>query len=365
MPEPRRPDLTPEFAFAVDCCRWRRSPDQDRALRGQLVNWPLVLRIARRHRIEGLMWRAIRQAGIEPPGDVGDALRSAADRIGRDNLAAAAECARLNARFAEAGIPLLFVKGLTLAVLAYDSIVPKAGWDIDILVSKPDLARATALLEADGYEMVVPSGPATPERIASWHRHAKESVWRHAGRGAHVELHTALADHPMLLTGVGIESPRQEVRIVEGVVLPTLRLEELFAYLTVHGASSAWFRLKWIADLAALLDGRAPEEIETLYRRSQELRGGRAGALALLLLDSLFGTPLPPALLAELRRGRANRRLLGAALRSLSGRAAATELDRLRLGTIWIHLTQFGLLPGLRYKLSELRRQVRQVVAAG
>ncbi|WP_166038193.1 nucleotidyltransferase family protein [Sphingosinicella sp. YJ22] len=355
MPEP----LLPEFRYAIACCRWSRTPEQDRWLREQAIDWPLFLRIARRHRIEGLAWRALRQAGVTVPADVAGALQAAADRIGRDNLAAAAECARLAARFDAAAIPLLFVKGLTLSALAYGSIVPKAGWDIDILVGADDLAGAASLLQADGYEMVVPLGPATPERIAAWHQHAKESVWRHPGRGIHVELHTALADHPMLLAGVGIGSPRQKVRVAEGIVLPTLRLEELFAYLAVHGASSAWFRLKWIADLAALLEGCTPEEIAALYRRSQELGGGRAAALAVLLLDTLFATPLPPALVAELRGERANRRLVAAAMRSMSGRAAATELDRLWLGTAWIHLTQFGLLPGPRYKLSELRRQVR------
>ena len=42
----------------------------------------------------------------------------------------------------------------------------------------------------------------------------------------------------------------------------------------------------------------------------------------------------------------------------LAGRAIATELADLRGGTIWIHLMQFGLAPGLRYKLGELRRQL-------
>ncbi len=355
MPEP----LLPEFRYAVDCCRWTRTPDQDRRLREQAVDWPLFLRVARRHRIEGLVWRALRQAQVEVPAGVASGLRAAAERIGRDNLVAAAECARLNSRFAAAAIPLLFVKGLTLSALAYGSALPKAGWDIDILIGEGDLPRAALLLQADGYAMVVPHGPASPERVMAWHGRCKESVWRHVGRGTHVELHTALSDHPMLLAGVGIDSPRQDVRVAEGIVLPTLRLEELFAYLTVHGASSAWFRLKWIADLAALLDGCSPEEIAALYRRSQELGAGRAAALALLLLDRLFATPLAPPLLDSLHSDRANRRLLGAAMRSMSGRAAATELDHLWLGTIWIHLAQFALLPGLRYKLVELRRQAR------
>ena len=347
----------PEFAYAVACCRWNRSPEQDDWLREQAIDWPLFMRILHRHRIEGLAWRALRQAGVDMPAQIASALQASADRIGRDNLAVAAECGPLRARLAEARLPHRFVKGFSLAPRAYRSIVPKAGWDIDLLVDADDVVGAADLLAADGYELVIPSGPASPARVAAWHARAKESVWRNAARRTHVELHTALADHPMLLTEVGMRSPRQEVRVAEGVSLPTLRLDELFAYLAVHGASSAWFRLKWIADLAALMDGRTADEIEALYRRSQELGAGRAAGLALLLLDALFETPLPAPLLADLRRSRAHRRLLAASLRSMSGRAVATELNDLRLGTIWIHLTQFGLLPGLRYKLGELRRQ--------
>lgn len=357
MAEARHRRFPAEFAYAVACCRWNRSPEQDEWLRAQAIDWPLFLRILRRHRVEGLAWRALRQAGVEMPAEVAAELQASADRIGRDNLAAAAECARLRARFDAAGLPLLFVKGLTLATLAYGSIVPKSGWDIDLLVDPADVVRAAELLEAGGHELVVPRGPASPVRIARWHRRAKESVWRHQARGTHVELHSALADHPLLLPGIGVRSPRQEVAVTDGISLPTLRLEELFAYLTVHGASSAWFRLKWIADLAAFLDGRSPAEIEVLYRRSQELGAGRAAALALLLLDTLFAAPLPPSLLADLKRSQTNRWLVAASLRSMTGRAVATELSELRLGTIWIHLTQFGLLPGFRYKIGELRRQ--------
>ena len=41
------------------------------------------------------------------------------------------ECGRLKGAFNGAGIPLLFVKGLTVAALAYPSPFLKMGWDIE------------------------------------------------------------------------------------------------------------------------------------------------------------------------------------------------------------------------------------------
>ena len=140
--------------------------------------------------------------------------------------------------------------------------------------------------------------------------------------------------------------------------LPTLERDFLFAYLCVHGASSAWFRLKWIADLAALISGDDEAEVERLYRRSQEIGAGRAAAQALLLCERVLATPVPPVLAAELRSHRINRWLLAVALRKLAGRTLTAELDETLLGTGTLHLMQFALLPGLRFKYAELRRRL-------
>ena len=85
---------------------------------------------------------------------------------------------------------------------------------------------------------------------------------------------------------------RQLSPVAKGIELPTLGKDELFAYLTVHGASSAWFRLKWITDLAALLHGESADEIERLYDRSQQLGAGRAAAQALILANRLYGVAI-------------------------------------------------------------------------
>ena len=98
------------------------------------VDWALAARIARRHRVEGLVWSALRQAGAAIPADVAVELRGAAERIARHNLFLTAESLRLAERLDEAGIRHLFVKGVTLGTLVYASVGPKMGWDIDLLV---------------------------------------------------------------------------------------------------------------------------------------------------------------------------------------------------------------------------------------
>ena len=100
--------------------------------------------------------------------------------------------------------------------------------------------------------------------------------------------------------------------------------------------------------------------MERLYRRSQELGAGRAAAQALLLSDSVYGTLRElDTLRAELVRDPVNRLLHAAALKQLAGRADPIEPTARAFGTAIIHLSQFALLPGWRFKMSELVRQGR------
>jgi hypothetical protein len=352
--------LSREFELVAACCRRPADAAADARIASlaAAADWPRVAAIARRHRVEGLVWDGLRRAAVAPPPEEAAALKAAAARIARQNLLLAAESLRLHRLFAAAGIDLLFVKGLTLGARAWGAIGVKMGWDIDVLVDGERVGEAAALLEREAYRLAIPDGPLAREKLGLWHAHWKESVWVGATSGITVELHTALADNPVLLDGVGLASPRQQVAVAGGGALPTLADEPLFAYLAVHGASSAWFRLKWIADVGALLAPLAAEEVERLYRAAAALGAGRAAGLALLLCRRLFGTAVPPPLLAALRRDRATRWMLILSLRKLAGRAEARELETTRFGTGTIHLLQLGLSKGVRYKVAELRRQL-------
>jgi hypothetical protein len=353
-------NLPREFKLVAACCRWPPSPARGEAILAAAAgaDWDLVARIAERHRVEGLVWNALRDSGAPFPAEVGERLRAAADRIARQNLLLAAESLRLTALLEQAQIRHLFVKGITLGILAYGSVGPKMGWDIDLLVPPDSVEAAAATLEAAGYRLYIPRGPKARKRLVVWHRHWKESVWMTPGGRMAVELHSRLNDNVMLLPDVGLDSPVRRVEVSKGRFLATLCTDELFAYLCTHGASSAWFRLKWVADVGALIGGCSPEEIERLYRRSQEMGAGRAAAQALLLCELLLATPVPPALAAELRSDGVNRWLVAIALRKLAGRTLTAELHHKLLGTGTIHLVQFALRPGLRFKFAELRRRL-------
>ena len=353
-------ERTPELTLLLEACR---AAFERRALTAlaldRPVDWTHLVRLTRFHRVQGLAWQAL--AGLELPTDAASALSADAQATAETNLRTAVESARILAAFQHAGVDLLFIKGLTLAALAYGGIAAKSAIDVDLLIDARQIGEASAALQRLGYELAAPRGGY--DRLAAWHRLRKESVWRHGEKRLEIDLHTRLADNPRLIPTIGSTSPTQSVEIATGISLPTLRQGELFAYLCVHGASSAWFRLKWITDLAALLSQRNPAELAELFNESQRLGAGRAAGQALLLADALYGSLSEvPALRQALLEDSHVVRLCRSALRQVST-ANPTEPRLRRFGTMRVHLTQFGLRPGWRYNLSELVRQARVAFA--
>jgi len=107
-----------------------------------------------------------------------------ANGVAERNLRSTAESGRLLKSFSKAGLETLFLKGLTLSVLAYGDPFAKEGSDIDLLVDADAVKEAAALLEELGYRPSVPEG-ASRGAIARWHVRAVAGRSR-ASSGARV-----------------------------------------------------------------------------------------------------------------------------------------------------------------------------------
>ena len=100
----------------------------------------------------------------------------------------------------------------------------------------------------------------------------------------------------------------------------------------MHGALHSWSRLKWLADLNALIAPRNAAEIARLYRHAESKAAGLCAAQALVLCATILGRPLPPDLSAQLRDSRRVRYLVGVALTAMAapveGRASLAAVTR-------------------------------------
>ena len=339
--------MEPTLALLIDCCRFGfAGGDRDELGRRLKAadGWRLT-ELARRHRVEGLVWRALRACSIALPGT--EKLAADARKIVADGLHMAVESGRLTRAFGQASLPHLFLKGQSLGQLAWGDPLVKRQVDIDLLVTPGAVAKAALLLGSLGFLQELPEPSVDP---ADWHRRHKESSWR-SDDGIMLDLHSRVADNPALLPQVTATLSPAMVEVANGIRLPTLPQPLLLPYLAVHGTSSAWFRLKWLADFAALVHQLNAAELEELGDRAPRIGAGRTIAAALVLAHRLFSTPVPDSLWFD----GGSARLVKISLAQIDDEREPTER---RLGTLGIHRAQLLMAPGSHFFVGEALRQL-------
>jgi hypothetical protein len=350
--------LPAEFGLAAACCRWPPSADRDAAIRaaGERVrDWERFLCVVRRHRVEGLVHAGLASAGLPVPDQVMDALRECARGIAGANLRHAVEAVRLQRQFDHANLPVLFLKGASLGALAYGGQGIKRAIDIDVLIDGPDAVDAAcAQLAQAGYRRLTPPATFSDRQFRTWVDWTRESMFRNDARRITLDLHWRPCENQAVLPRISTASSCQTVEVFQGGVIRTLNSDDLFSFLCVHGARHGWSRLKWLADLMALVAAKPDADIERLYRLSQTSGAGRCPAQALLLCNRLFDVALPAALVTELRSDRTTRWLEAIALDALAD-AAGREIDDRPLGNLTIQISHFLLGRGASHWSHELR----------
>ena len=144
------------------------------------------------------------------------------------------------------------------------------------------------------------------------------------------------------------------VPLTDASGLHTLGDEDQFAYLCMHGAVHWWNRLKWLADVNALLASTPEDSIGRLVRAADVRGAGRAAGQALLLCERLLGARLPAPLMTKLSKSTTLRWLQATALSAMTTGQGERDPHELRFGTTRGSLSTFLLNPSWRYWLKEL-----------
>lgn len=355
----RRHDISPAFtdelSLAIACCRWpitETSKQLVQDLADKVEDWGRFDLILKRNRITLLAHHALVEAGVEVPPPLGPDLARRARESARRSLTMARESLLLQQSFERAGLPVMVLKGIPVGILAYGKLGFKESCDVDILTSREAVPEAAALLVELGYRnSLAHLGPA---QLDDYLRLSKETLFVHSTTRMQVDLHWGITDNRHLLQGVGVAGPAQEVATPVGT-LRTIAGDELFSYLCLHGAVHNWGRLKWLADLGALLAPHDEAELRRLREKSRLYGADRAASVALLLLHRLLGRPLGEAFLRELRSDRMTRVLERNVLAGL-GYASGTA-EHVQYTAPWLRtmMAQFVLAKGSRHAVEHAR----------
>ena len=345
--------LSPEFRLAVATSMWPDDAERAQRVEAALkspIDWELFVRVARRHRIDGLVFQGL-GASVSVPDTVKATLRAAAERQANKGLALAAENLRVSQLLQEAGIPCASLKGASLSMLTFGTLALRHSRDIDLVVPPEHALRADEVLAASGYGLQMPIGPHSLAQKAHWIRQRKHFEYI-SNKKIALELHWRLFDNPRLFRAELNPATSMEVPIFAKRSLRTLPMPDLLLYLCVHGANHMWFRLKWLADLHALLRQSGPETLERLLADGKKQGCERAVSQALALMRGLYGFSLgairPPV-------DAAASALVQEALHAMTAGKAAAELETVPFATSRVAAARFRLKAGWSFRLAETR----------
>lgn len=247
--------------------------------------------------------------------------------------------------FAQASIPLIWMKGLTLAIRLYPQPYLRPMDDLDLLVAEPQRQPALAALQELGFqpqEVDALADKMNPSPQPAFH----EALIRHEPWPVLLELHFHLLGNEGAQTmpegQLAWFWEQTETWTQEGAPFRVFKPEAHLLYLCAHAVlqhGEASFRLLRYFDLHLLVT-KSELDWRLIVERAVELRWAYAVERALTLTRQYFATPLPAWVLAALK----DRRLSDEDTR----RVAHLQGEGFRWESTWLQLAPYP--PGERLR---------------
>ena len=230
--------------------------DAPAGLRQQLDTVPkeALLASIRRHRLECLLHGDPLVASLLPE------LQTALQVLARQNAMAALALASLTremaALFERAGIPMLVIKGIPLALQTTGSLTARGRGDLDLLVDTKRLPAVVALLESAGFSRCPGEFPSQLSSV--WGRYSRWagyefSLTRQGPAGVQwIDLHWALSNVRAPLPSFALAWQFGEQLELNGQSVRTLSRLHAFQHACAHAAKDQWMCLRNLIDIDRL-----------------------------------------------------------------------------------------------------------------
>jgi hypothetical protein len=255
------------------------------------LQWPLVLERAYTHQVYPLLYRSLRELGFpNVPEAVQAELKGAFLANAFHNQLLAEELARLLGLLGEAGIPVIPLKGVTLAQSLYGDTAFRICSDIDILVPPNTVSEALGLIRASGYRDDFRE-PFFRDLVMRYGRHY-DVVREDRALSYRLELHWKFL-HNSSKNDEAITNLWAEVRpkAFFGVRAYTSTPEWEFLYLAMHATDHQWM-LKWLVDIHEI-SSFASVDWQMVMKEAEHLELDLVVRQTLTACSLLLGTPMP------------------------------------------------------------------------
>lgn len=256
----------------------------------QPLHWEAIELIADRHAIKPLVIYVLNQYGTEKiPQEVRDRFQQQWLLAARNNLIQMQEWRRLLQAFDAAGLPVISLKGPSLALQAYRNVVLREFTDLDLLVVPEDMPAASDLLVREGYRL-----QSSADRSTLRSSRNRQMDFINDDRGTVIDLHWSPL-HAMFPFQLPVRELFQSARVEhrEGISFLTLSPEHLLLYLCAHGTKHCWLNLRDLCDVACSVSAEGLDW-EQCMAWAKSAHCGLVLKHALLLTQQVLGLKLPP-----------------------------------------------------------------------
>lgn len=312
--------LQPESELLVWCARTVVNDDLKERIRRRVqepLDWGTVLDLARYHGVGPLLYRNLSACCADlVPAETMTLLRQKTQAGGLLNRLLAQELVLLCEAFAAESVPIMPIKGATLAVSAYGDLMLRDFSDLDLLVPETAVSKAESVLRARGYQR---QDPGTEPGVAE-HEEGPYHVFIKPRTLFRIDLQWVMAHQYFTFQ---LDRPevwqRRTPVVLANQTVQGLSPEDLLIVLCVHGSKHAWDQLKWVCDVAELFRSHEQLDWERIFASASQWRCRRLLLMGLSLAEGLLGAPLPEAVRAQCRAD--------SDVRALSRRMPWTLLD--------------------------------------
>jgi hypothetical protein len=155
-----------------------------------------------------------------------------------------------------AGVSFTVLKGFPLSQKIYGNPFVRITGDLDLLLDTLELPTAIDALTALGYVPAFDPWPAGKKEADKLVRFRNQFAMKHQESGIVAELHWRLFYYPVIPAARMEEVVRANLTTikVEGRTFRVLNPELDLVYLVIHGGMHGYSRLKWLADVVALVN---------------------------------------------------------------------------------------------------------------
>lgn len=282
----------------------RASASGDDELRGKLlesktIDWKLWLESILWHGVPALVGRRLRSSGGYRllPEEINAQLQCVIANQTARSIVQVAALNEIQQAAEKAGVRLVAWKGPTLSALLYDNFSLRDSCDLDFLIERSQLSAIESILIAKDFKVdIVGETDAVAACFCDFFCEVKLSRERDR---IHVELHDEIMPRPYIcgqsMQGCLGRSVWQ--RLNSTVQVRTLALEDLLLSLCLHGSKHYWERLKWLCDIASLME-RYSSSIRwaQLIQRAREESSLRPLLNGILLSQHLLGSQVPASI---------------------------------------------------------------------